>query len=81
MALFANPPCYYKVTMQNRTEFHESLVELTRRCRVFAYIADNSNQPKFWAESNAPQFVLANALEPHEVKALIAQPPMDIEIQ
>lgn len=67
--------------MQNRTELHESLIELTRRCRVFAYIADNSNQPKFWADSSAPQFVLANALEPHEVKALIVQPPITIGVQ
>ena len=48
--------------MKNRTEMHEGLIELTRRCRIFAYLCDNSNQPKFWADSNAPQFVLANAL-------------------
>ena len=50
--------------MKNRTEMHEGLIELTRRCRIFAYLCDNSNQPKFWADSNAPQFVLAHPSDP-----------------
>ena len=69
--------------MKNRTEMHEGLIELTRRCRIFAYLCDNSNQPRFWADSNAPQFVLANwgALRASEVARLIVQPPRRMRMQ
>ena len=67
--------------MKNRTEMHEGLIELTRRCRIFAYLCDNSNQPRFWADGNAPQFVLANALRASEVARLIVQPLRQMKMQ
>ena len=57
-----------------RKKFHEGIVTLVRRNRIFAVLHDNSNELCFYADHEPTRFAIPESLTTRQVKALLYQP-------
>ena len=57
-----------------RKEFHEGIVTLVKRNRIFALLPEDSNEMHFYADSNVPSPAIPQSLTVRQVKILLTQP-------
>ena len=63
----------------NRKEFHESILTLVHRNRIFAVLHADSNELCFYADHEPTRFAIPEMLTHRQVKALLAQPKRRLE--
>ena len=57
-----------------RKEFHEGIVTLVRRNRIFAVLHADSNELCFYADNEPTRFAIPESLTERQVKVLLYQP-------
>lgn len=63
----------------NRKEFHEGLLTLVKRNRVFAVLHDDSNELCFYADNEPTRFAIPEMLTERQVKVLLVQPKRNFQ--
>lgn len=58
----------------NRKEFHEGILTLVKRNRIFAVLHRDSNELCFYADHEPTRFAIPEMLTERQVKILLAQP-------
>ena len=67
--------------MTKNEQFHLDLLQGIDAGRIYAAILDNTNAPKLFTDTNAPQHVLQYSLTADEVSMLICQPVKSVPVQ
>ena len=55
-------------------EFHEGILTLVKRNRIFAVLHDDSNELCFYSDNAPARFAIPESLTERQVKVLLAQP-------